>query len=161
MGLTFSFQGDTLVSPRNIVSSNIGRALNVSHSDDRIFEHPEVTIKPSALDDEIQRRLLTLKTSNTTESLLDQQGEISVPNILEHPDMRGPVVMLTPNTSSSSSALLLANDQKRIIRQQSGRIVGDEHSSSERVRLPSRCVHHTGSNTSFRRSCRILSREKF
>ena len=115
----------------------MGRALNASHSDDRIFEHPEVTIKPSALDDEIQRRLLTLKTSNTTESLLDQQGDITVPNILEHPDMRAPVVMLTPNTSSSSSALLLANDQKRIIRQQSGTIVDNELSCSARARLPS------------------------
>ena len=97
------------------------RQLSASHSDDRIFEHPEVTIKPSALDDEIQKRLLTLKTSNTTENLLERSSRSSESSILEHPDMRSPVIMLTQQNSPSSSALLISQDHKRVIRQQSGR----------------------------------------
>jgi hypothetical protein len=105
------------------LSSGPGRQLNTSHSDERIFEHPEVTIKPSALDDELQRRLLSIKTSNPTENLLDHEGRKSVPNILEHPDMRSPIVMQPQQISSStsSSALLIHNDCRRVSRTQSGK----------------------------------------
>jgi hypothetical protein len=102
-----------------VLSSNPGRPLIASHSDERVFEHPEVTIKPSALDDELQRRLLTIKTSNTSENLLERGNGQSVPNILEHPDMRSPVVMQQISSSASSSALLIHNDCKRISRTQS------------------------------------------
>lgn len=105
------------------MSSNPARQLNTSHSDERIFEHPEVTIKPSALDDEIQRRLLSIKSSNTSENLLERDAGQSAPNILEHPDMRSPVVMQSPpiSSSNSSSALLMHNDYKRVSRTQSGK----------------------------------------
>jgi hypothetical protein len=95
--------------------------LSGSHSDDRIFEHPEVTIKPSTLDQEIQKRLSTLRTSSTTENLLEHDRETSVPSILEHPDMRSPVIMLTQHNSLSSSSILISRDSNRIIRQQSGK----------------------------------------
>ncbi|CAF2476964.1 unnamed protein product [Rotaria sp. Silwood2] len=106
-----------------LLSSNSSRQLNSSHSDERIFEHPEVTIKSSALDDEIQRRLLTIKTSNTNENFLESEGGKSIPNILEHPDMRSPVVMQPQQMSSSysSSALLTQNNCKKINRTQSGK----------------------------------------
>jgi len=106
------------------LSSDPGRQLNTSQSDERIFEHPEVTIKPSALDDELQRRFLTIKTSNPTENLLDHEGRQSVPNMLEHPDMRSPIVMQSQQipSSISSSALLIHNDCKRVSRTQSGKI---------------------------------------
>jgi hypothetical protein len=107
---------------RKLKSSNTGRQLSISQSDDRIFEHPEVTIKPSALDDEIQRRLLTIKTSNTHEHFIERDGGHSLPNTLEHPDMRSPVVMQPQQLCSSLSASLINNNNndKRVIRQQSG-----------------------------------------
>ncbi len=96
--------------------------MTASQSDDRIFEHPEVTIKPSALDDEIQRRLLTMKISNTLDNL-DRDAGQSAPNILEHPDMRLPVIMQPQQMSSSnlSSAFFIQNNCRRVSRTQSGR----------------------------------------
>ena len=96
--------------------------MSSSQSDERIFEHPEVTIKPSALDDEIQKRLLTMKPSNTTENLAEREGGRSAPNILEHPDMRAPVVMLSQQLSSSSTSSLIQVDLKRVTRTQSGKL---------------------------------------
>lgn len=109
---------------RKVLSSNTGRPLNSSQSDERIFEHPEVTIKPSALDDEIQRRLLTIRTSSTTDNFTECEGGQSVPNILEHPDMRSPVVMQTQPLSSSlsTSSFTMQNNCNKINRAQSGDI---------------------------------------
>ena len=84
-------------------SSNPGRRLNSSQSDEFIFEHPEVTIRPSELDDEIQRRLLTTKSSSTNENFDESDEGQSAPNVLEHPDMRSPVVMQSQQMSSSAS----------------------------------------------------------
>jgi len=94
--------------------------LATSHSDERIFEHPEVTIKPSELDDELQRRLVTMKTSNTKENLLENIDPPCESTILEHPDMSSPVVMQTIPSSTSSSALLFQDGYRRISRTQSG-----------------------------------------
>ncbi|CAF3856754.1 unnamed protein product [Rotaria magnacalcarata] len=106
-----------------LLSSNSDRQLSSSRSDEFIFEHPEITIKPSALDDEIQRRLSTMKSSNTNESLVERSGGKSIPNILEHPDMRSPVVMQSPqmslSSSSSSAGLLVNNNCKKFNRTQS------------------------------------------
>ncbi|CAF0752109.1 unnamed protein product [Adineta ricciae] len=102
-----------------LLSTNSVRRLSTSQSDERIFEHPEVTIKPSALDDEIQKRLLTMKPSNTNENLIERDGGRSAPNILEHPDMRAPVVMLSQQLSSSSTSSLIQCDLKRVTRTQS------------------------------------------
>jgi hypothetical protein len=100
--------------------------LTTSQSDERIFEHPEVTIVPSALDDELQRRLLTMRTSNTVDNLLDRDAGQSAPNILEHPDMRSPVVMQQQQqqqmpSSNSSSALFIQSNCRRVSRTQSGK----------------------------------------
>jgi len=86
----------------------------MSHSDDRIFEHPEITIKPSKLDDKVQRRLMALNTN--------EKNGGSVPNILEHPDIRTPIVMETQQLSLSSSSSSSASNEKRklLFRQQSG-----------------------------------------
>ena len=64
-----------------------------------------------------------MRTSNTTDNLLEQDARQSAPNILEHPDMRTPVVMQSQQTSSSSSssALLIQTDCKRVSRTQSGK----------------------------------------
>ncbi|UJR33507.1 hypothetical protein I4U23_020952 [Adineta vaga] len=99
-----------------LLAANTGRQISTSQSDERIFEHPEVTIKPSALDDELHRRLLTMKTSNTNENLLEHAEGRSAPNILEHPDMRAPVVMLSQQLSSSSTSSLTCNELKRVTR---------------------------------------------
>ena len=105
-----------------VCSSILPRQLTTSQSDERIFEHPEVTIIPSALDDEIHRRLLTLKISNTHRNSLERDAGQSAPNILEHPDMRAPVVMQSVLPSSaSSSAFLIENNCRRVSRTQSGR----------------------------------------
>ncbi len=103
------------------MSSNTGRQLSISHSDKRIFEHPEVTIIPSALDDELQRRLLTIKTSNPSEQIPERDGGQSVPNILEHPDMRSPIVMQPQPLSSSLSTSLTYNECKQVSRTRSGK----------------------------------------
>ncbi|CAF4280683.1 unnamed protein product [Rotaria sp. Silwood2] len=91
------------------------RPKSISQSNDRIFEHPEITIKPSALDDKIHRRLLTTtKPSNTNEN-----GSGSAPNILEHPDMKKPIVMDTNQKSLSSSSASSISNNRKITRQQS------------------------------------------
>jgi len=106
--------------PESLLASKHGtsnRHKTISHSDDRIFEHPEVTIKPSTLDDEIQRRLMmTTRFSNTIENTGG-----SVPNILEHPDIRTPIIMETQqiSLSSSPSSSSSSSDRRKIIRQQS------------------------------------------
>ncbi len=104
---------------RSLLTSKTGinnRQKKIFHSDDRIFEHPEVTIKPSALDDKISRRLLTSNKS----FIPNENSGGSVPNILEHPDIRTPIVMETqqssPSLSSSSSS-----DKGKLFRQQSGK----------------------------------------
>ncbi|CAF0971909.1 unnamed protein product [Didymodactylos carnosus] len=59
-------------------------------SDDRVFEHPEVTVKASQLDDELQRRLQQ-----------QQSRTGSVPNLIEHPDIRQPLQIQPVPTSTS------------------------------------------------------------
>ncbi len=89
---------------------------NISQSDDRIFEHPEVTIKPSKLDDKVQRRsMMSKKPFNPNEN-----SGGSVPNILEHPDMRTPIVMQNQQLYSSSSSSS-SHGNKKLFRQQSGK----------------------------------------
>jgi hypothetical protein len=108
--------------PESLLTSKNGtnnRHKNISHSDDRIFEHPEVTIKPSILDEKVHRRLMmTTKTSTTNE-----KSGGSVPNILEHPDIRTPIVMeteqLSSSSSSSSESSSSSGDKKKLFRQQS------------------------------------------
>lgn len=123
MHCSFSFS-------RILLPLKSNRKLSGSHSDDRIFEHPEVTIKPSELDEEIQKRLLTLKNCANNENLLEHDPETTIPNILEHPDMDAPVIMLTQQNSNSSSALLIGQDHRRVLRQQSGSDVKTRLSSS-------------------------------
>ncbi len=106
---------------RSSLTSNSGtnhRHKSIFHSDDLIFEHPEVTIKPPTLDDKVQRRLMTTtKPFNTNE-----HGGGSVPNILEHPDIRTPIVMETQqlSLSSSSASSSSSSDKRKLFRQQSG-----------------------------------------
>lgn len=123
MHCSFSFS-------RILLPLKSNRKLSGSHSDDRIFEHPEVTIKPSELDEEIQKRLLTLKNCANNENLLEHDPETTIPNILEHPDMDAPVIMLTQQNSNSSSALLIGQDHRRVLRQQSGNDAKTRLSSS-------------------------------
>jgi hypothetical protein len=50
----------------------------------------------------------------------------SVPNILEHPDIRTPIVMETQQlslSSSSASSSSISGDKKKLFRQQSGKII--------------------------------------
>ncbi len=80
-----------------------------------------MTIKPSTLDDRVTRRLLSAtKGINTNAS-----NGGSVPNILEHPDMKTPVVMGTQQISSpssgSSSSSRSRNNNRKLVRQQSGK----------------------------------------
>ncbi|CAF4833165.1 unnamed protein product [Rotaria socialis] len=141
-----------------LLSSNSDRQLNSSKSDELIFEHPEITIKPSALDDEIQRRLLTMKSSNTNENLVERSGGKSIPNILEHPDMRSPVVMQYPQislSSSSSSVLLVNNNCKKLNRTQS------VDNSVNPVRTPSPNIHIELFNDNTQKSSRSLSSNPF
>lgn len=138
--LSFAF----VVFSRTLVRTKPSRQLTTSQSDERIFEHPEVTIKPSALDDELQRRLVNLRTSNPTENVLEQDARQSAPNILEHPDMRTPVVMQSqqPSSSSSSSAILIHTDCKRVSRTQSGKPINSFLRCSCIVSLfPSWCLY--------------------
>lgn len=118
---------------RSILTSknaNHHRHRKVSQSDDHIFEHPEVTIKPNAIDDRIQRRLLTSTQPFNTHV----NGGGSVPNILEHPDMRTPIVMTTQQLSpSSSSSTSSGSDRRKLVRQQSGRT--ESHRLERRTRL--------------------------
>ncbi|CAF1289966.1 unnamed protein product [Adineta steineri] len=97
------------------------RHKTFSHSDDRIFEHPEITIKPSTFDNKSSRRsLINTKPINTNEN---NSGTGSVPNILEHPDMRTPVVMesqqISLSSSSSSTSSTSSGNNRKISRQQS------------------------------------------
>ncbi|CAF0920336.1 unnamed protein product [Didymodactylos carnosus] len=58
--------------------------------DNLVFEHPELTVKVSALDDELQRRMQQ-----------QQSRTGSVPNLIEHPDIRQPLQLqpVLPSTS--------------------------------------------------------------
>jgi len=125
--------------PESLLTSKHGtnnQYKNISHSDDRIFEHPEVTIKPSALDDKIQRRLMmTTKLFNTNEN-----AGGSVPNILEHPDIRTPIVMENQQlslSSSSPSSSSSSSDRRKLIRQQSA----DVYSTLARTTSPTNPTH--------------------
>ncbi|CAF3582588.1 unnamed protein product, partial [Rotaria sp. Silwood1] len=95
------------------------RQKSISQSNDRIFEHPEITIKPSTHDDKAHRRLLTTTTkpSHTNENSLG-----SAPNILEHPDIKKPIVMDINQKSSSSSSSPISNNDRKLTRQQSADI---------------------------------------
>jgi len=79
-----------------------------------------VTIKPSTLDDRVSRRLLSAtKGINTNAS-----NGGSVPNILEHPDMKTPVIMGTQqisSPSSGSSSSSRSGNNRKLVRQQSGK----------------------------------------
>jgi hypothetical protein len=104
---------------RSLLTSKNGtnnRQKNISQSDDRIFEHPEVTIKPGTIDDRVSRRLIISTKSFTP----NENGGGSVPNILEHPDIRTPIVMETQQLSSSSSSSS-SSDKGKLFRQQSGK----------------------------------------
>ncbi|CAF4951776.1 unnamed protein product, partial [Rotaria magnacalcarata] len=112
---------ESLLTSKNATND---RQKPMSQSNDRIFEHPEITIKPSTFDDKIHRRLITAtKTFSTSEN-----GSGSAPNILEHPDMRTPIVMekhqlsLSSSSSSPSSISNNNNNNKRLARQQSADI---------------------------------------
>jgi hypothetical protein len=62
-----------------------------------------------------------MKTSNTSENLLQNDEGQSSPNILEHPDMRSPIIMQPQQIpSSTSSSTLLINNHRRVCRTQSG-----------------------------------------
>lgn len=107
---------ESLLTTKNGINN---RQKNLSQSDDRIFEHPEVTIKPTTNDDRVHRRLLmTTKTFSNHEN-----NGGSVPNILEHPDIRTPIVMQTQqlslSSSSTSSNSNSSSEKRRILRQQS------------------------------------------
>lgn len=107
--------------PESLLTTKNGannRPKNLSQSNDRIFEHPEVTIKPTRHDDRVHRRLLT-----TTKAFNNENSGGSVPNILEHPDIRTPIVMQTEqlslSSSSTSSSTTTSGEKRRILRQQS------------------------------------------
>lgn len=93
------------------------RNKTFSQSNDRIFEHPEITIKPSTIDERAQRRaMMTTLPFNSSEN-----GGGSVPNILQHPDMPTPFSMNPQHISSpSSSSTSSSNGRKTLVRQQSG-----------------------------------------
>ncbi len=102
---------------RSLLTSKIttnNRQKKISQSDDRIFEHPEVTIKPTTLDDRVTRRLIASNKPN-------EHSGGSVPNILEHPDMRTPIVMEAQQSSPTSSSSSSSSDKGKLFRQQSGK----------------------------------------
>ncbi|CAM4891276.1 unnamed protein product [Rotaria socialis] len=113
---------ESLLTSKNATND---RQKTISQSNDRTFEHPEITIKPSTFDEKIHRRFITAtKTFSTNEN-----GSGSAPNILEHPDMRTPIVMekhqLSLSSSSSSPSSISNNNNnnnKRLARQQSADI---------------------------------------
>ena len=111
------FHFRSLLTTKNGINN---RQKNLSQSQDRIFEHPEVTIKPTTTDDRIHRRLLM-----TTKAFNNENNGGSVPNILEHPDIRTPIVMQTQqlslSSSSPSSDSNSSSEKRRILRQQSGK----------------------------------------
>jgi hypothetical protein len=131
------------------------RPKHKSQSDDRIFEHPEVTIKPSTIDDRMQRRaIMMISPLNTNEN-----GGGSVPNILEHPDMSGPVVMQPQQTSSSSSSTRSSTsiDKRHLFRQQSGKFITILRTKTISF-LFSRCLLDIGSYGTAVESSRNLGR---
>ncbi|CAF1014534.1 unnamed protein product [Adineta ricciae] len=101
-------------------SNPSSRPKTFSQSNDHIFEHPEITIKPSRADDRASRRSLV-----TTKSVTHYQSNGgSVPNILEHPDMKTPIVMETQqqvslSSSSASTPSSSHPNNRKIMRQQS------------------------------------------
>ena len=106
-------------------SNPSSRPKTFSQSNDHIFEHPEITIKPSRTDDKASRRsLVTTKPVTHYES-----NGGSVPNILEHPDMKTPIVMETQQVSLSSSSSSTPSsshyNNRKIMRQQSGKLNDD------------------------------------
>jgi len=109
--------------------NNLPENKTFSQSNDRIFEHPEITIKPSTIDERAQRRaMMTTLPFNSSEN-----GGGSVPNILQHPDMRTPVVMNSQHVSSpSSSSTTSSNGRKTLVRQQSA----DVYSTLTRTKSP-------------------------
>lgn len=130
--------------------NNGNRQRKISHSDDRIFEHPEVTIKPTTIDDRIQRRIMTSTQPFNTHL----NGGGSVPNILEHPDMRTPIVRDTQSPTLSSSSTSSSSDKRKLVRQQSGRqitqtssikpnrlLVADVYSTLVRTASPTNQTH--------------------
>ncbi|UJR13725.1 hypothetical protein I4U23_000736 [Adineta vaga] len=110
-----------------------------SQSHERIFEHPEVTIKPATNNDRTSRRsLVTSKIMSNHES-----NGGSVPNILEHPDMRTPIVMENQqvslsSSSSSSTSSSSHHSNKKMMRQQSA----DVYSTLTRTGSPSNRDNH-------------------
>lgn len=70
-----------------------------------------------------------MKSSVTSDNLAESDGGKSTPSILEHPDMRSPVVMQPSQLSSSvsSSTLLFNNTYKQISRTQSGKNDNEIH----------------------------------
>ena len=107
-----------------------GRQKMFSQSDDRIFEHPEVTIKPLSGDEKSSRRsTISARMFDTNEN-----NGGSVPNMLEHPDMKAPLVMQTQQVSSSleSSSNGGMNDSQKFLRQQSGK---NEPMDCARIRM--------------------------
>ncbi|CAF1202029.1 unnamed protein product [Rotaria sordida] len=106
------------------------RQKSFSQSNDHIFEHPEVIIKPTTLDDKIPRRLTTTTTRpfNTNEN-----GTGSAPNILEHPDIKTPIVMENYQKSLFSSPVSsISSINKKLTRQQSA----DAYTTRERTMSP-------------------------
>ncbi|CAF4098811.1 unnamed protein product, partial [Rotaria sordida] len=106
------------------------RQKSFSQSNDHIFEHPEVIIKPTTLDDKIPRRLTTTTTRpfNTNEN-----GTGSAPNILEHPDIKTPIVMENYQKSLFSSPVSsISSINKKLTRQQSA----DAYTTRERTISP-------------------------
>ncbi len=62
--------------------------------------------------------MMTTKPFNTNEN-----SGGSVPNILEHPDIRTPIIMENQQLSlSSSSGSSTSSDKRKLFRQQSGKI---------------------------------------
>ncbi|CAF0952575.1 unnamed protein product [Adineta ricciae] len=130
-------------------SNPSSRPKTFSQSNDHIFEHPEITIKPSRTDDRASRRsLVTTKPMTHYES-----NGGSVPNILEHPDMKTPIVMETQqvslSSSSSSTPSSSHHNNRKIIRQQSA----DVYATLTRTVSPaSRNQHQTNAAPNQRRT---------
>lgn len=67
----------------------------------------------------MHRRLVTTAIKGLSNN---ENGSGSAPNILEHPDMKTPIVMENhPISFSSSSASSISPSNKKITRQQSGK----------------------------------------
>ena len=81
-------------------------------------------------------------------------GGGSVPNILEHPDIRTPIVRDTQSPTPSSSSTSSSSDRRKLVRQQSGRqitqtssiktsrlLVADVYSTLVRTASPTNQTH--------------------